>query len=113
MKYDVVFGILETCLLIWQEIHIFMLCEKKITDFLKRWIPLKNTVHTQKKKKTTASSIGFCEHETLYRKIVIVLKTASTENYNRCQYRVGNYSFLYNYFKKLYKKHMLLFQLNI
>ena len=42
------------------------------------------SLHTEKKKKTTASSIGFCEHETLYRKIVIVLKMASTENYNRC-----------------------------
>ena len=66
------------------------------------------SLHTEKKKKTTASSIGFCEHETLYRKIVIVLKMASTENYNRCWYRVGNYSFLYNYLKNFYKKHILL-----
>ena len=63
-----------------------MLCEKKIADFLKKWPPLKNTLHTHTHThtKTTASSICFCEHEKLYRKIVIVLKMASTENYNRC-----------------------------
>ena len=62
-----------------------MLCEKKIADFLKKVASIeKYSPHTHTHTKTTASSISFCEHEKLYRKIVIVLKMASTENYNRC-----------------------------